>query len=163
MLTVRLLTCLGIVALTTSALCDQFYIVQSPTTNTCTITEGPPIPEGVLVGDGAYGDRASAEADMRTMAACGRSAAASQAVLPKPEPPFQGKIARTVKDSTPDFPKSVEAPTGAPNILLILTDDVGFGASSTFGGADRDAELSAAGGRRTPLQHVPHHRALFAD
>src|SRR5215469_11460228 len=55
-------------------------------------------------------------------------------VLPQAEPPFMGKIGRTVKDSTPDFPKEVEAPKGAPNILLILTDDVGFGASSTFGG-----------------------------
>src|SRR5262245_931157 len=55
-------------------------------------------------------------------------------VLPKPEPPFQGKIGRTAKDSTPDFPKGIEAPKGAPNVLLILTDDVGFGASSTFGG-----------------------------
>jgi arylsulfatase len=55
-------------------------------------------------------------------------------VLPKPEPPFRGKIGRTVKDSTPDFPKEVEAPKGAPNILLILTDDVGFGASNAFGG-----------------------------
>src|SRR5262249_16584649 len=61
-------------------------------------------------------------------------ARAQEVVLPKPEPPFQGKIGRTVKDSTPDFPKSVEAPAGAPNILLIMTDDVGFGASSTFGG-----------------------------
>ena len=55
-------------------------------------------------------------------------------VLPKPEPPFKGKIGRLVKDSTPDFPKGVEAPPGAPNVLLIMTDDVGFGASSTFGG-----------------------------
>src|SRR5215469_12371793 len=55
-------------------------------------------------------------------------------VLPPPQPPFQGKIGRTVKDSTPDFPKSLEAPPGAPNVLLILTDDVGFGATSTFGG-----------------------------
>ena len=55
-------------------------------------------------------------------------------VLPKAEPPFRGKIGRTVKDSTPDFPKEVEAPKGAPNILLILTDDVGFGASNAFGG-----------------------------
>ena len=54
--------------------------------------------------------------------------------LPRPDAPFHGKIGRTVKDSEPDFPKSVEAPAGAPNILLILTDDVGFGASSTFGG-----------------------------
>jgi arylsulfatase A-like enzyme len=58
----------------------------------------------------------------------------AQEILPKPQPAFQGKIGRTVKDSTPDFPKSVEAPKGAPNVLLILTDDVGFGASSTFGG-----------------------------
>ena len=60
--------------------------------------------------------------------------AATSPVLPQPEPPFQGKIERTLKGSVPDFPKGVEAPAGAPNILLILTDDVGFGASSTFGG-----------------------------
>jgi arylsulfatase len=58
----------------------------------------------------------------------------SQEVLPKPPAPFKGRIGRTVKASTPDFPQGVEAPKGAPNILLILTDDVGFGASSTFGG-----------------------------
>jgi arylsulfatase len=58
----------------------------------------------------------------------------AQVVLPQPQPPFKGKISRTVKDSTPDFPKGVEAPEGAPNVLLILTDDVGFGASSVFGG-----------------------------
>jgi arylsulfatase len=58
----------------------------------------------------------------------------TQEVLPQPQPPFKGKIGRTVKDSTPDFPKDVEAPKGAPNILLIMTDDVGFGASNTFGG-----------------------------
>src|SRR5262249_9062023 len=55
-------------------------------------------------------------------------------VLPIPEPPFQGKIGPTTKDSKTDFPKEVQAPKGAPNVLLILTDDVGFGASSTFGG-----------------------------
>jgi len=58
----------------------------------------------------------------------------AQQVLPRPEKPFGGKIGRIPEDSAPDFPKGVEAPKGAPNILLILTDDVGFGASSTFGG-----------------------------
>jgi len=60
--------------------------------------------------------------------------AGAQEVLPKPEQPFKGHIGRTTKDSTLDFPKEVEAPKGAPNILLILTDDVGFGATSPFGG-----------------------------
>lgn len=62
------------------------------------------------------------------------AAAETPSVLPPPEPPFKGHIERTLKGSTPDFPKGVEAPPGAPNVLLILTDDVGFGASSTFGG-----------------------------
>jgi arylsulfatase len=35
---------------------------------------------------------------------------------------------------TPVWPKSPDAPGGAPNVLLVMTDDVGFGASSTFGG-----------------------------
>jgi arylsulfatase len=60
--------------------------------------------------------------------------APTETVLPRPAQPFKGKIARTAKDSTPDFPKGIEAPKGAPNVLLIMTDDVGFGASSTFGG-----------------------------
>ncbi|MBL8661052.1 MAG: arylsulfatase [Rhodospirillales bacterium] len=55
-------------------------------------------------------------------------------VLPITPEPFKGNIERTAKNSTPDFPKALEAPEGAPNVLLILTDDVGFGASSTFGG-----------------------------
>jgi Sulfatase len=58
----------------------------------------------------------------------------AQEILPRPEPPFKGHIGPTVQDSTLDFPQQVKAPQGAPNILLILTDDVGFGASSTFGG-----------------------------
>ncbi len=62
------------------------------------------------------------------------SMARAQEVLPRPEPPFKGQIGRTVKDSTKDFPAATIAPKDAPNVLVILTDDVGFGASSTFGG-----------------------------
>jgi arylsulfatase A-like enzyme len=58
----------------------------------------------------------------------------TQEVLPRPQAPFKGHIGTTAKDSTLDFPPEIKAPKGAPNILLILTDDVGFGASSTFGG-----------------------------
>src|SRR5512145_330341 len=70
----------------------------------------------------------------RTATAQAQTAPKPQEVLPRPEPTFKGKIARTAQTSTRDFPKEVQAPAGAPNVLLILTDDVGFGATSTFGG-----------------------------
>ena len=54
--------------------------------------------------------------------------------LPKPDPAFKGQIGETYKDSTPDYPLPVKAPKGAPNVLLIPLDDVGFGMCSTFGG-----------------------------
>jgi arylsulfatase A-like enzyme len=55
-------------------------------------------------------------------------------ILPMPPPPFEGVIGRKASESKPDFPPALTAPKGAPNILLIMTDDTGFGASSTFGG-----------------------------
>lgn len=54
--------------------------------------------------------------------------------LPAPAPPFTGRIGTTYLDSAPAFPVQRIAPRGAPNIVLILTDDVGFGAAGTFGG-----------------------------
>ncbi|HUE14686.1 MAG TPA: arylsulfatase [Planctomycetaceae bacterium] len=64
----------------------------------------------------------------------GGSVSRGSLVLPRPEPPFRGKIGRTVQDSVPDFPQEVHALKSAPNVLLILTDDVGFGATVPFGG-----------------------------
>lgn len=55
-------------------------------------------------------------------------------VLPPPPPQFKGIINLRAKESTSDFPQPVKAPAGSPNVLLVLLDDVGFGASSTFGG-----------------------------
>jgi arylsulfatase A-like enzyme len=54
--------------------------------------------------------------------------------LPPQPAPFQGKIEQNALQSKPAWPARVVPPKGAPNILLILTDDVGFGAPSTFGG-----------------------------
>jgi arylsulfatase A-like enzyme len=54
--------------------------------------------------------------------------------LPIQPPPFTGTIAPSVADSKPDWLPLVRAPTHAPNVLLVMTDDVGFAASSTFGG-----------------------------
>jgi len=54
--------------------------------------------------------------------------------LPPPSQPFQGDINLNAAQSKPYWPARVVPPKGAPNIVLILTDDVGFGAPSTFGG-----------------------------
>jgi len=55
-------------------------------------------------------------------------------VLPPPPVPFGGEINLNANQSKPFWPPRVTPPKGAPNILLIMTDDVGFGAPSTFGG-----------------------------
>ena len=54
--------------------------------------------------------------------------------LPPPPQQFGGKIERNAAQSTPYWPARVVPPKGAPNVLLIMTDDTGFGVSSTFGG-----------------------------
>src|SRR5262245_34813646 len=56
-------------------------------------------------------------------------------VLPRPDFHFPGNVGRTYLDSDPpQFPQPVQAPKGAPNVVLILLDDAGFGQLSTFGG-----------------------------
>jgi arylsulfatase A-like enzyme len=54
--------------------------------------------------------------------------------LPPPRPAFGGVIEETAKDSKPWWPPRVVPPKGAPNILLIMTDDQGYGVAGTFGG-----------------------------
>ena len=78
--------------------------------------------------------------------------AIDRTVLPVPEAAFKGEIGITVKDSKPDFPTSVKAPEGAPNVLIILLDDVGFGHAGAFGGGVSTPtmdQLSADGLRYT--------------
>jgi arylsulfatase A-like enzyme len=54
--------------------------------------------------------------------------------LPPPDPKFGGVIKENATQSKPWWAPRVAPPKGAPNVLLIMTDDVGFGAPSTFGG-----------------------------
>ena len=54
--------------------------------------------------------------------------------LPAPPQKFGGKIEREATKSTPYWPARIVPPKGAPNVLLIITDDSGYGVPSTFGG-----------------------------
>src|SRR5438034_11110958 len=55
-------------------------------------------------------------------------------VLPRPPQPFEGVAKRSLEGSVAAFTQPVKAPPNAPNILLVLIDDAGFGNPSTFGG-----------------------------
>lgn len=78
--------------------------------------------------------------------------------LPIAEPPFAGTVGRTFRDSAPPTPhRPVRAPQGAPNIVVILLDDAGFGQYATFGGAIPSPALDALA--RTGLRYNRFHTA----
>ncbi|MGB8559395.1 MAG: sulfatase-like hydrolase/transferase, partial [Pseudolabrys sp.] len=54
--------------------------------------------------------------------------------IPPPPAPFGGTINLDATNSKPYWPPTVVPPKGAPNVLLIMTDDQGYGIPSTFGG-----------------------------
>jgi arylsulfatase A-like enzyme len=85
----------------------------------------------------------------------------AQEVIPNPPPPFRGQIGLSVKDSKSDFPQPVQAPKGAPNVVLILLDDVGFGASSTFGGPINTPTLDRLA--RNGLRYTQFHTTALSS
>jgi arylsulfatase len=70
------------------------------------------------------------------------AAALDRSELPIPDGQFKGAANRTLTGSKPDFPREVTAPKDAPNVLLILVDDAGFGNPSTFGGPCQTTTLT---------------------
>ena len=89
----------------------------------------------------------------------------ARTMLPIPDRPAPGLTTYDAKDPDTAFPpiEPLLPPEGAPNVLIILLDDVGFGAASTFGGPCRTptADRLAAGG--LTVQPFPHHSAVCAD
>jgi arylsulfatase A-like enzyme len=79
-------------------------------------------------------------------------------VLPVPDRPHEGLITYDAKDPDTSFPpiEPLRPPAGAPNVLIVLLDDVGFGASSAFGGpcATPTAERLAANGLKYNRFHT---------
>ena len=79
-------------------------------------------------------------------------------ILPIPDPQHVGLTTYDAKDPDTTYPPitMLRPPEGAPNILIVLIDDVGFGASSAFGGpcAAPTAERLAAGGLKLNRFHT---------
>ena len=89
----------------------------------------------------------------------------ARSILPIPDRPAPGLTTYDAKDPDTTYPpiEPLLPPAGAPNVLVVLLDDVGFGASSAFGGPCRTpvAERLAAGG--SEVQPLPHHGPVRAD
>ncbi len=79
-------------------------------------------------------------------------------VLPIPDRPYEGLVTYDAKDPDTAFPplEPLRPPEGAPNVLIVLLDDTGFGASSAFGGpcSTPTAERLAAAGLRYNRFHT---------
>ena len=77
---------------------------------------------------------------------------------------FQGVVNLDIRDSTPDWDpfEAPRAPDGAPNVVYIVLDDVGFSAMKLLWRADRDPEHRSHRQRRAPLHPVAHHRFVLA-
>jgi len=82
-------------------------------------------------------------------------------ILPKPDKPFGGKIGVTSSDSTPEKPVIQKPPEGAPNVVVVLLDDVGFGAAGTFGGPVPTPALDALA--KQGLRYNQFHTAALCS
>jgi arylsulfatase A-like enzyme len=99
------------------ALSSVSALAQTPTT----------IPPGTVIGVESREQTGTPGSPDATTTIDGR-------YLPPPPQKFEGNINLNAAQSKPAWPARVVPPNGAPNILLIMTDDVGFAAPSTFGG-----------------------------
>jgi arylsulfatase A-like enzyme len=81
--------------------------------------------------------------------------------LPPPPPRFGGEIKATAAQSTPWWPPTVVPPKGAPNVLLIMLDDAGYGSEGTFGGTIPTPSLDRIA--RTGLRYTTFHSAALCS
>ena len=82
------------------------------------------------------GDKTGAGALKESLAEAMGKFSPDRTVLPIPDPNFGGTVGRTIDASVADWTIAMtpSPPEGAPNVLLVLIDDAGFGNPSTFGG-----------------------------
>ena len=76
---------------------------------------------------------------------------------------FRGVAGRTLEDSTPWWPEPRRAPAGAPNVLIVVLDDVGFSDFGCYGSEIATPTIDALAAGGPALHQLPHHRAVLAD
>ena len=85
--------------------------------------------------------------------------------LPIPDLAYSGPILYDAKDPDSKFApiKPLRPPPGAPNVLLVLIDDAGFGSSSAFGGPCNTPTAEMLAAERAEVYALSHNRSLFTD
>src|SRR6267154_4105921 len=99
-----------------------------------------------------------ASSDNSTTTSDGKFKHVQREILPIPDRPYDGFVAYDARAPNSKFPpiQPLRPPLGAPNVLIVLLDDVGFGASSAFGGPINTptAERLAKGGLKFNRFHT---------
>ena len=76
---------------------------------------------------------------------------------------FGGMIGRTWRESKAWWPEPPARPPGAPNVMLVVLDDVGYAQLGCFGSDIDTPNLDRLAARRRAAGELPHHRAVLAD
>ena len=86
-------------------------------------------------------------------------------VLPIPDRPYDGPVYEDAKDPAAKFPpiEPLRPPAGAPNVLVVLIDDAGFGCCQCVRRPVPDPDGRAPGRRRAEVHALPHDGAVLAD
>jgi uncharacterized membrane protein len=90
------------------------------------------------------GDKEGMGALKQSLAQAMTKLSPDRTVLPIPDRNFGGTVGRTLAQSIPDWAMipGPSAPEGAPNVLIVLIDDAGFGGPDTFGGVIETPNLT---------------------
>lgn len=101
---------------------------------------------------------------MTTGAALAQSTPADGSVLPFPAPPMAGVTKQRMRDSIMKWPAAPQRlPADAPNILIVMLDDIGFGVTETFGGDVHTPTLTRLAREGISYNTLSHDIHLLAD
>ena len=119
---------------------------------------------GALLRSVVQGDKQGTAALKESLAEAMGKFSPDRTVLPIPDPNFGGTVGRTLDTSVADWTINMtpSPPEGAPNVLLVLIDDAGFGNPSTFGGPVSTPNMTRVGEQGLAVQPLPRHGAVLA-
>ena len=119
---------------------------------------------GALLRSVVQGDKEGTAALKESLAEAMGKFNPDRTVLPIPDPNFGGTVGRTLDTSVADWTINMtpSPPDGAPNVLLVLIDDAGFGNPSTFGGPVSTPNMTRVGEAGADVQPFSRHGAVLA-